>query len=233
MAEPAIIVRGIQHCFGEGEGREKVLVDVNLTLQRGEIVTLTGPSGSGKTTLLTLIGALRSIQTGSIEVLGRDLRRLDADQKVELRRNVGFIFQAHNLFDSLTAFQNVLLATELFTYAGDEATQRTRDILVRLGLEPHVHKKPHILSEGQRQRVAIGRALVNSPQVVIADEPTAALDKEIGERVMGLFRQMAASLGTTVLIVTHDKRVLDVADRIIAMLDGSVVSDVTRDRLAV
>lgn len=224
--EPIVLVKGVQHAFGTGEGRTTVLFDNNLTMYPGEIVIMTGPSGSGKTTLLTLIGALRSIQQGSLRVLGQELSGMSPKQQVELRKNIGFIFQAHNLFDSLTAFQNVLLATELFPYTRREAECRSEEILTRLGLREHMHKKPHQLSGGQQQRVAIGRALVNHPKLVFADEPTAALDKTTGRLVVSILREMADTLGTTILIVTHDNRILDVADRIIKMVDGYVVADV-------
>lgn len=224
--EPIIVIRGAEHSFGQGEGRVKVLFDNNLTMYPGEIVIMTGPSGSGKTTLLTLIGALRSLQEGSLKIMGRELASLSARQQVEIRKNIGFIFQAHNLFDSLTAFQNVKLATELFPYGAKEAKKRTTEILTRVGLEDHMHKKPSGLSGGQQQRVAIARALVNQPKIVLADEPTAALDKDTGRLVVNIFKELAQTTGSTILIVTHDNRILDVADRIINMVDGYVASDV-------
>lgn len=224
--EPIIEIKGVGHSFGHGEGCVKVLFDNNLTMYPGEIVIMTGPSGSGKTTLLTLIGALRSIQEGSLKIMGRELKGLNPAEQVEIRKNIGFVFQAHNLFDSLTAFQNVKLATELHQYERKEEISRSEDILTRLGLKDHLHKKPHGLSGGQRQRVAIARALVNGPRLVLADEPTAALDKDTGRLVVSIFKEMAETIGCTILIVTHDNRILDVADRIINMVDGYVVSNV-------
>lgn len=222
----SVIVSGVNHSFGQGELRKQVLFDNHLRLGRGEIVIMTGPSGSGKTTLLTLIGALRSIQEGSIRVLGRELHGLSNRQLVEVRRDVGFIFQAHNLFESLTAFQNVSMAMELKTTDRAAIQQRAEELLGTLGLGHRVHYKPDALSGGQKQRVAIARALANGPRLILADEPTAALDRESGRDVVELLRKFAQEQGTTILIVTHDNRILDVADRIVNMVDGRVISDV-------
>lgn len=221
-----VTVSGLNHSFGQGELRKQVLFDNRLRLGRGEIVIMTGPSGSGKTTLLTLIGALRSIQDGSIRVLGRELHGLSSRQLVEVRRDVGFIFQAHNLFESLTAFQNVSMALELKTSDRAAIRQRAEELLATLGLEHRIHYKPDALSGGQKQRVAIARALANGPRLILADEPTAALDRESGRDVVELLRKFAQEQGTTILMVTHDNRILDVADRIVNMVDGRVISDV-------
>lgn len=221
-----VSVEGVNHYFGKGENRKQVLFDNRLRLQRGEIVIMTGPSGSGKTTLLTLIGALRSVQEGSLCVNDQQLAGLRAQDLVQVRRGIGFIFQAHNLFDSLTARQNVRLALELTPGAtAKEMDDRAAEILVRLGLGRRIHYKPQSLSGGQRQRVAIARALVNRPKLVLADEPTAALDKESGAEVIKLFRQLAQEEGCTILLVTHDNRILDAADRIVNMVDGHIASD--------
>jgi putative ABC transport system ATP-binding protein len=224
--DPVIVIKGVAHSFGQGDSRVQVLFDNNLTLYPGEIVIMTGPSGSGKTTLLTLIGALRSVQKGSLKIMGQELFQLNPSKQAEIRKNIGFIFQAHNLFDSLTAFQNVKLATQLFHLSSREATQRTRDILCQVELDDHMHKRPSGLSGGQGQRVAIARGLVNRPKIVLADEPTAALDKDTGRLVVNIFKELAQKTGSTILIVTHDNRILDVADRIINMVDGYITSDI-------
>lgn len=221
-----VTVSGVNHSFGQGELRKQVLFDNYLRLGQGEIVIMTGPSGSGKTTLLTLIGALRSIQEGSIRVLGRELHGLSSRELVEVRRDIGFIFQAHNLFESLTAFQNVSMAMELKTTDRAAIRQRAEELLDTLGLGHRVHYKPDALSGGQKQRVAIARALANGPRLILADEPTAALDRESGRDVVELLRKFAQEQGTTILMVTHDNRILDVADRIVNMVDGRVISDV-------
>ena len=223
---PAIEIQGVNHFYGEGEGRKQVIFDNNLTIYPGEIVIMTGPSGSGKTTLLTLIGALRSLQEGSLKVLGRELHGLSTAEQVKVRRNIGFIFQAHNLFDSLTAYQNVRLTTELHDYTPQQRHELPVNMLTALGLKERLHYKPANLSGGQRQRVAIGRALVNSPKLVLADEPTAALDKDTGRQVVNHLQQMAKTQGSAIMIVTHDNRILDVADRIVNMVDGYIVSNI-------
>ena len=222
----ALVIEDVSYSFGEGESAKQVLYNNTLTLRRGEIVVLSGPSGSGKTTLLTLIGALRSLQSGSIQFYGKELAQLSPAQQVETRRDIGFIFQAHNLFEALTARQNVKMALELHDLPPRTQYQRIDAILGDLGLADRIHYKPAKLSGGQRQRVAIGRALVNKPQLVLADEPTAALDKDTGNQVLNLFRELALNHGTTIIIVSHDARVLSSADRIINMIDGRIASDV-------
>jgi putative ABC transport system ATP-binding protein len=219
-------VRGLNHTYGKGELAKQVLFDNQLELTRGEIVIMTGPSGSGKTTLLTLIGGLRTVQEGSIEVMGRELRGLSPTQLGEVRRDIGFIFQAHNLFASLSSMQNVRMALELKSSTRAEMDARAEALLTALGLSHRMHYKPGSLSGGQRQRVAIARALANRPKLILADEPTAALDKQSGRDVVDLLRRISREERTTILIVTHDNRILDVADRIVNMVDGRVISDV-------
>lgn len=224
--EVTVAVRGLNHYFDDGELRKQVLFENNLDLHGGEIVIMTGPSGSGKTTLLTLIGALRTVQEGSLKILGQELRGLSANQLVQLRRGIGFIFQAHNLFGSLTAIQNVRMSMELTDISPKEMEERGKEMLTRLGLGHRIDYKPSALSGGQRQRVAIARALANHPKLILADEPTAALDKASGRDVVNLMRQFAEENGSTILMVTHDNRILDAADRIVNMVDGSIISDV-------
>jgi putative ABC transport system ATP-binding protein len=224
--EPVIRVRGLNHYYGEGELRKQVLFDNNLEVARGEIVIMTGPSGSGKTTLLTLIGALRTVQEGNLEVLGNQLRGASMARLVQVRRGLGFIFQAHNLFQSLTAFQNVRMAAELFNFAPDKAASRITELLTILGLGHRIHYKPDSLSGGQKQRVAIARALVHKPPLILADEPTAALDEKSGRDVVTLFQRFTREDHCTIIMVTHDNRILDVADRIVNMVDGRIKSNV-------
>jgi putative ABC transport system ATP-binding protein len=221
----AVEIHGVNHSFGEGEARNQVLFDNNLEIAPGEIVIMTGPSGSGKTTLLTLIGGLRTLQEGSIRVYGRDLKGLAGQQLVEIRRGIGFIFQRHNLLESLTAFQNVRMALELHDRDGAEADRRITEILLRLKLGERMSYKPAKLSGGQRQRVAVARALVNRPRLILADEPTAALDAETGRDVVNYLKELAGE-GCTSFIVTHDNRILDVASRIVTMVDGRIKSNV-------
>ncbi|MFL6540411.1 MAG: ATP-binding cassette domain-containing protein [Chthoniobacterales bacterium] len=224
--EPAVRVRALNHSFGLVENRKRVLYDNNLDLMPGEIIIMTGPSGSGKTTLLTLIGALRSVQEGSVFALGRELNQLKPRELVEVRRGIGFIFQAHNLFDSLTARENVNMAIELSLDDAQERDHRATEILTKVGLAERMHHKPQALSGGQKQRVAVARALVNRPKLVLADEPTAALDKESGRDVVNILKTLAHEEQATILIVTHDPRILDVADRIVNLVDGRIISNV-------
>jgi putative ABC transport system ATP-binding protein len=219
-------VSELNHYFGEGELRKQALYQNNLEVRRGEIVIMTGPSGSGKTTLLTLVGTLRTVQEGSVKVLGHELNGATRDEIVRLRRELGFIFQAHNLFESLTAFQNVNMAAELLGLGRKAAQQRIDYLLNRLGLGQRIHYKPKSLSGGQKQRVAIARGLVHEPKLVLADEPTAALDEQSGREVVTLFQELARDEGCTIIMVTHDNRILDVADRIVNMVDGRIRSNV-------
>ena len=224
----AVQIRNLNYFFGRGDLRKQVLFDINLDLPQGQIVIMTGPSGSGKTTLLTLIGALRSTQVGSLRVLGQELVGLNKRKLVAVRRNIGFIFQSHNLFASLTASQNVEMAVEL-TKQWKNKRSHAINILQQLGLEDRIDYKPAALSGGQKQRVAIARALVNQPPLILADEPTAALDKKSGRDVVTLMQALAKEQNRTILIVTHDNRILDVADRIINLVDGYLESDETLD----
>ena len=223
--ESVIKVSGLNHFFGYGDAKTQALFDNTLNINRGEIVIMTGPSGSGKTTLLTLIGTLRTVQSGSLNILGQELNGMSQYGLTQIRKKIGFIFQAHNLFGSLTAFQNVRMATELVGMQGGEVKPKIENMLTRLGLGERIHYKPKSLSGGQKQRVAIARGLIHNPRIVLADEPTAALDEESGREAVTLFREMADREGCTVLIVTHDNRILDVADRIINMVAGSIKND--------
>ena len=185
-----------------------------------------GPSGSGKTTLLTLMGCLREVQEGQVQLLGRELYGAPEAQLVLLRRRLGFIFQAHNLHDSLTATQNVLMGLQVHG-PGNADKQRlaAHHMLGLLGLADRVDYLPAKLSGGQKQRVAVARALVSNPEIIFADEPTAALDKESGRVVVEMLKSLGKARNTTTLMVTHDNRIMDLADRIITLEDGRVVAD--------
>jgi putative ABC transport system ATP-binding protein len=230
--QAALRVENVGFAYGSGSARSEVLFDLSLEIPPGQLAVLTGPSGSGKTTLLTLTGGLRSLQQGRIEVLGRDLSGLDPANLVRVRREIGFIFQMHNLFDSLSAAENVRMALELGDLPPAGMRQAAQDILARLGLAARANYKPRALSGGQRQRVAIARALANQPKLVLADEPTAALDKDATRNVLGLLKLMTIENGTAVLMVTHDHRIIDLADRLIHMVDGRIASDVMLDNAA-
>ena len=232
---PAIRASDLQHFYGSGDLRKQVLFDNNLEIYPGEIIIMTGPSGSGKTTLLTLIGTLRQVQEGELFVLERPLHEATSSDLLKLRKDIGFIFQAHNLFDSLTATQNVRMALELAEPNGSRKAQTKRSIemLEAVGLGERTGHKPKQLSGGQKQRVAIARGLVHNPKLVLADEPTAALDEQSGRTVVGLLQKMAKEQQSTIIIVTHDNRILDVADRIVSLVDGSIRSDMLVQEAAI
>jgi putative ABC transport system ATP-binding protein len=227
VEEPVVSIRGLDYWYGAGPSRTQALWDIDLEIGRGEVVILTGPSGSGKTTLLTVIGTLRSVERGDVHVLGQNVARLSRAANVALRRQVGFIFQFHNLFSSLTAFENVRMATALKAAPVREMNLRAEAILTRLGMHERLDHFPAQLSGGQNQRVAIARALVNEPALVLADEPTASLDAASAQDVLTLLHELTAGPArTTVIIVTHDQRVLDRADRIVNLVSGRIISNV-------
>jgi putative ABC transport system ATP-binding protein len=223
---PVVAVEHLNHYYGEGAAHNQVLFDNNIEIPPGQLVVMTGPSGAGKTTLLTLIGALRSVDEGRIEVLGRDLSRLSSRDLVAVRRDIGFVFQMHNLFDALTAYENVKMAMQLGHEPPHEMRRRGVTILDRLGLGHRIDYKPRLLSGGERQRVAIARALVNRPRLVLADEPTAALDRESARKVVDLLKETTVEHNSAVIMVTHDYRVIESADRLVHMVDGRIASDV-------
>ncbi len=219
-----IEIRGLCHWFGEGELRRQILFDVDLSIAAGEIVILTGPSGSGKTTLLTLIGALRAVEGGSLRLFGHELNGAGDHDRVALRRRIGFIFQQHNLLKFLSARQNVEMTLELDPIIdAAERTQCATAMLEAVGLGERLDYVPAKLSGGQKQRVAVARALVGKPDLVLADEPTASLDKVTGQEVATLIERLARERGAPILLVTHDPRILGIADRIVEMEDGRIV----------
>lgn len=226
---PIVEIAGLNHWFGKDAARKQALFDISLQLKRGSFTVLMGPSGSGKTTLLTLIGCLRAVQDGQLLLLGHELRGADNATLVRMRRRLGFIFQAHNLHESLTARQNVMVGAQVHPAVPDDLASRAAEHLLGLvGLAERVDYLPANLSGGQKQRVAVARALVGGPALLLADEPTAALDKDSAAEVIDLFRRLGAARGMTTLLVTHDNRILDRADRILTLEDGRIVADETR-----
>ncbi|QNG26722.1 DevA family ABC transporter ATP-binding protein [Synechococcus sp. HK01-R] len=214
-------IQGLSHWYGRGSTRRQVLQAVDLRIEPGEVVLLTGPSGCGKTTLLTLIGALRQVQQGDLWVFGQQLRGAGRGQRQRLRRRIGMIFQGHNLLRCLSAEQNVQMGSDLLEGLSYRARRdQAREWLRAVGLDDHMAKRPHDLSGGQKQRVAIARALAARPQLLLADEPTAALDSTTGREVVELLRRLAREQSCSVLMVTHDPRILDLADRLVRMEDG-------------
>src|SRR5574337_1676469 len=220
-----ICAEGMNYFYGDGALRRQVLCDITTEVRPGEIVILTGPSGSGKTTLLGLMGALRSMQQGSLKIFGQELNGAGESARRAVRRQVGYIFQSHNLLGALTAVQNVERGLAL--HRGLGAAERRRRCVAALegvGLGGRAQAYPHQLSGGEKQRVAIARALVARPQVVLADEPTASLDRRSGREVIDIMHTLARQQHCAVLLVTHDNRILDVADRIVHLEDGRISS---------
>jgi putative ABC transport system ATP-binding protein len=227
-----ITVEHLHHAFTEAGIAKPVLRDINLSVEPGEIVILTGPSGSGKTTLLTMLGGLRAAQSGSLRILGAELLHAETGTLTRLRRQVGFIFQAHNLLPYLTALENVRVGLEVhpsWLEHGRAAMDRQcAALLERVGLAERAQYYPEKLSGGQKQRVAIARALAPQPRLLLADEPTAALDKDSGRMAVELFRQLADAQQAAIVMVTHDNKVLDIANRVVQLEEGRLVEG--RDR---
>lgn len=224
---PIISVQQLSHYFGKGELCKQALFDIHLDIYPGEIAIMTGPSGSGKTTLLTLMGGLRSVQEGSLTILGQEMQGASKQKLMYVRRQSGYIFQSHNLLTFLTAKQNVRMSLELHSqYLEQDVDKLAINILNEVGLGDRINFYVESLSGGQKQRVAIARALVSRPKIVLADEPTASLDKKAGRDVVEIMQRLAKEQGSTILLVTHDNRILDIADRIIHMEDGRLVNKV-------
>jgi len=234
MAKDAIIsVRDLCFSYGSGVLRKEVLHNISVDFHRGEICVIMGPSGSGKTTFLTLLAGFRSVNTGSLCVNGIELRGANKTQLRRLRQQIGFIFQTHNLLEALTALENVQMA--FLTVADISPTlarAKAMQALNAVELAEHANKLPCQLSVGQKQRVAIARALVREPHVIMADEPTASLDGRTGRETVTLLRRLADESERAILMVTHDTRILDVADRIVTLEDGNIEdSSLSFDRI--
>jgi putative ABC transport system ATP-binding protein len=221
-----VVAEGLSYVFDIDTAPKQVLFDTDFRLAHGEFIILTGPSGAGKTTLLTLIGALREAQSGRLEVFGRNLIGLPPAGQRDIRRRTGFIFQDHNLFEALTVGQTLSLAMQVggARLSRNAAQEHAHQLLSTLGLEDYVNRKPRALSGGQKQRVAVARALINNPELILADEPTAALDAENATLVIDLLKQRTQRDGASVVLVTHDSRTFHAADRIVNMIDGRVVT---------
>jgi putative ABC transport system ATP-binding protein len=231
--KPLLQGRGITKVFGTGAGEITVLKGIDVDLMPGELTLLMGPSGSGKTTLLSILGCILSATQGSLSVAGEEAVGQDAEGLADLRRRcVGFVFQSYNLFPTMTAHENVLVALDVRGEPLPDPMASAREALEAVGLTHRIDTYPAKLSGGEKQRVAIARSLAGAPAVILADEPTAALDSENGKAVMELLVRVSRDPTRAVLAVTHDHRTLKYADRIIKIEDGIIVSDERPDKTA-
>lgn len=229
--ETAISVRNLNKIYSEGAASVKALTNVNLDVRSGEVTLLMGPSGSGKTTLISIMGGILRPTSGSVRIGGREISGLSEKELPRVRLDhIGFIFQGFNLFPTLTAGENVELALDLKNVRGKDAKHRAAGLLAQVGLSEKCHTFPADLSGGQKQRVAIARALAGEPRIILADEPTAALDSASGRVVIGMLRTLAREQRRAVVIVTHDNRLLPFADRIVHIEDGTIKEDTTLEQ---
>lgn len=222
----AIAAQNIQMSFMSGTTETRVLKGIDLVIPPGQIRLMMGPSGSGKTTLLSILAGILTPTAGQVELLGQEITQLSRKELTVFRRNhIGFIFQSFNLFPALTALENIELALQLKGYKGPENKDQAFDLLKQVGLGDRVNNLPADLSGGQKQRVAIARALAGEPELIMADEPTAALDSATGRDVIELMQYLAKNKGCTVLIITHDPRITDAADEITYLEDGLLAKE--------
>ncbi len=218
--------KGITRVLGEGASQVQALKGITLSLRAGELTLLMGPSGSGKTTLLSIFGCILQPTEGELVIGDQNTAGMTAEQLAELRRkHIGFIFQSYNLFPTLTAIENVMLALDVRRKHISDRRQTAQKVLEGVGLGHRLTAYPRKLSGGERQRVAIARSLVGDPSLILADEPTAALDGVNGKSVMELLANIAKDTSRAVFVVTHDSRILPFADRIVRIEDGNIVSD--------
>ena len=226
MSEAVIEARNVVKVLGRGAGQVEALSGVDLTLKRNELALLMGPSGSGKTTLLSVLGCMLTPTKGTIHVVGRSTAGLGPEDLARIRReHVGFVFQSYHLFPTLTAAENVQMALDLRGQRGKSAKDNARDVLALVGLSHKASSYPSEMSGGEQQRVALARAIVADPSVILADEPTAALDGKNGQAIMSNLARIAKARGCGVLVVTHDTRLLPFADRIVYIEDGRIVRE--------
>jgi putative ABC transport system ATP-binding protein len=225
-SEFAIRSEGIEMTFPSGDQPLQVLKGIDLTIKMGDIQLLMGPSGSGKTTLLSILGGILTPTAGQVFLLGQEITGLPRRELARFRlRNIGFIFQGFNLFPALTAAENIEAALNLKGFKGKDARQQALKLLEQVGLADKTQSLPNDLSGGQKQRIAIARSLAGKPRLILADEPTAALDSQRGRAVIELLRSLAKEEGCTVVMVTHDSRIMDIADRVVYVEDGTVSTE--------
>jgi putative ABC transport system ATP-binding protein len=222
--QKAVTLRGVTKTYGSGQARVTALRGIDLEVRVGELLMLVGPSGSGKTTLISVIAGILDQDQGQCLVFDRDLKRMSGREKTSYRgHNIGFVFQTFNLLPPLTALWNVAVPLLINRLGRAQALEKARQVLTRVGLGDRIHSFPAELSGGQQQRVAIARAMVHDPKLIVCDEPTSSLDHETGGKVMALLRAVAVGPDRALVIVTHDSRIFEFADRIASLDDGRVV----------
>lgn len=230
--QTAISVKNLTKTYSSGETAVHALKSVDLDVNSGEVMLLMGPSGSGKTTLLSIMGCILRSSSGSVKIRGKEITALREKELPRVRlENIGFVFQGFNLFPALTACENIELALDLKGIRGREAKKRAKNLLIQVELDDKINSYPADLSGGQKQRVAIARALAGEPQIILADEPTAALDSHNGRVVMELLRSLAREQNRAVVVVTHDNRVLEYADRTVHIDDGQITEQIEESLL--
>lgn len=226
----AVEVKSLNKEFQNGGEVAQILHDINLELELSRLSFLVGPSGCGKTTLISIISGILTPTTGDVQVMGRSLIRMKDQERVLFRRShIGFIFQQYNLLPALTAAENSAMPLVVAGMPLELAVEKSKVILQQIGMAAYLHKLPNQLSGGQQQRVAIARALVHSPNLIVCDEPTAALDGKAGQEVMGILREVSQDPSRAVLVVTHDSRIYSFADQITEMNDGRIIGHYTAD----
>ena len=224
MSDCILSVHGVHVTMGTGETSVRALSDVSLSFPAGAVTLIMGPSGSGKTTLLAVLGCLLKPQVGSVMVNGTDVAAAGEEERTRIRRDqIGFIFQSFRLFKALTAVENAMLAMEISGKKGPQVRAQAERILENLGLSEKRHLKPDELSGGEKQRVAIARVLMREPKIILADEPTASLDSQAGERITRILRDIAEEQQRTVVMVSHDEWLARFAEKVVGMHDGKVV----------
>lgn len=230
VREPVVRINRVRKTFDAGGNILHALDDVSLEIQPAEMVAIMGPSGSGKSTLLTILGLLDQPTSGSYYLAGEDVSALDRQQQAHVRnQKIGFVFQNFNLLPRLTAQKNVELPMVYGRITGAEREQRAREALTAVGLASKLQNRPNELSGGQKQRVAIARALVNQPSIILADEPTGALDTRTGAEILELFRRLNREQGLTIIVVTHDAEIGRQMDRVIGLRDGKISDAVLKE----